>query len=843
MKNLKRVLSFALATAMLVGMMVVGAGAAEFTDGNTIENADAVNTLVALNVINGKDDGSFDPTAVVTRAEMAKMITVALNGGKVPTLPTNAKPVYTDIGGHWAQAYIEYCAGLGIVSGRGDGTFDPNGTVTGTEAAKMMLVAMGYPSDVYGFTGANWAINVGIEANKAELFEGIEDVDTAAGLIRDNTAQLIYNGIMAPTMKKTPNQVVGGDITWVYSPDSSMYVGKFKGETLTGTFEGNDLNTSAKEGEISVAGKCFPAEFDIAYIGEEVDVLFKEGKESLGAGLDRNDVIYGVMLTGKTSVVTATKADINDNYEDDANHTNRKVEINEVEYKVATTADKIYTNYIDDNTAMAMNAYNIENTLAKANGDTIKFILNEDGEIVSAYVVTTTIDYVTAVNATKITLASAGTFKLEDHNVAEGLKKDDVVVITELYDTTNDDSLATIELAEKVSGTVEGYKTGENVVVDGTTYKLYNEAALIDLGFTTDDNTANNFNGKIGETYDLYLVNGFVGAAVQTSESADNYSLVIDVTGSRGSTFDPKKLYVMAADGTKTTLVVDEDCTAADSVVKGDIITYTGEADCADVTKETVVTTGAPFSYKENTKSLNGVTVASNATLFAETTTKNDIADPDAKVKTYTLRDLKNVNNITKYVVEDNKVVAAFADLNTTPNGASTSSEYGIVSANNGVVKIGDDEYTSYTIENDTASYTVYTDEDIIATGDLVKFNVTNDSIVEDDDVDVLTHNGTDIIAAYAKELNEGDNTLVFYTGVNESTKKGTGMKTYALDEDVVIVYVNADDDEAGEEIGINAFDAVEPKKNILVVTEDEGDDLVVTAIFVETSGECGIDE
>ena len=836
MKNLKRVLSFALATAMLVGMMVVGAGAAEFTDGNTIENADAVNTLVALNVINGKDDGSFDPTAVVTRAEMAKMITVALNGGKVPTLPTNAQATYTDIGGHWAQAYIEYCAGLGIVSGRGDGTFDPNGTVTGSEAAKMMLVAMGYPSDVFGFTGAAWAINVGIEANKVDMFDGIEDIDTGAGLTRDNTAQLIYNGILAPTMTKTPTQVVGGDLSWTYRQnEDSIFNSKYAGKVFIGTMKGNDKTIDGlDDGQIRVYGKLdtqadgdrpanFVADFDIANVGEEVKVLFKDGKAGTNNTPDDKDTIYGVFNTGKTEVLNVTVADINDNYGKAG-----KVEIADEEYDVDASAI-IVTDFIGAGTAAT--ATTIE-ALSAAKGDTVKFVLT-DGDITGVYVVTTTIDYVTAVNSTKITLKNGGIFKLEDHNVAEGLKKDDVVVITELYNADNTKSLATIELAEKVSGTVEGFKTGKNVVVDGTTYKLYNEAAMMDLAFDANSNNTNTFSGDIGETYDLYLVKGYVGAAIQTSESADNYSLVLDKTGTLGSNFEPLKLYVMAVDGTKTTLIVDEDSQNTADIAKGDIITYTGSADCAKVTEETTVSVGG-YSYKENTKSLNGVTVATSATLFAEISDKG-LTDNGAKIKTYTLRDLKNVNGIAKYIVKDNKVVVAVVDLTSTPNGASTSSEYGIVSANNGVVKIGDDEYTSYTIENDTASFTVYTDEDIIATGDLVKFNITNDSIVEADDVTVLTDGDV-----YAKELNETDNTLVFYTGV-DSDKKGTGMTTYALDEDVVIIYVNVDDGEAGEEIGINAFDAVEPKKNILVVTDGTGDDLVVVAIFVETSGECDI--
>ena len=128
MRNLKRVLSLALASVMLIGMMVVGASAAnydDFSDKDKIVNKEAVSTLVELGVIAGKDDGTYDPTGIVTRGEMAKMICVVLNGGKDPSLGNVTKYSYTDTVGHWAAPYIEYCAIRGIVAGKGDGTFGP----------------------------------------------------------------------------------------------------------------------------------------------------------------------------------------------------------------------------------------------------------------------------------------------------------------------------------------------------------------------------------------------------------------------------------------------------------------------------------------------------------------------------------------------------------------------------------------------------------------------------------------------------------------------------------------------------------------------------------------------
>ena len=177
MNNLKRVLSLALSSIMLVGMMAVGASAADFSDADKIEHADAVNVLVALSVINGKDDGSFDPEGDVTRAEMAKMIAVAMNGGKDTNTGVKGTPSFTDIKGHWAESYIEYCYDMKIISGRGDGTFDPGANVTGLEATKMVLTALGYDAEAYKLTGASWAVRTDELAKQADpkLYEELGD--------------------------------------------------------------------------------------------------------------------------------------------------------------------------------------------------------------------------------------------------------------------------------------------------------------------------------------------------------------------------------------------------------------------------------------------------------------------------------------------------------------------------------------------------------------------------------------------------------------------------------------------------------------------------------------------
>ncbi len=230
MKNLKRALTLVLACAMIFGMFAINASAAttSFTDNDTIVNSEAVATMTQLNIIKGYEDGSFKPTQVVTRAEMCKMICIALNGGVEPVLGADSLAIFSDTQGHWANPYISYCFSEGIVSGDSGkgGTFRPEATVTGTEAAKMMLVAMGYKSAYAGFTGADWALKVGAAANSKGLFTGLATLNVSTGLTRDNAAQLIYNGIKA--------EMVEYDSTLATDPVTGQLTSSPKLKTLSG---------------------------------------------------------------------------------------------------------------------------------------------------------------------------------------------------------------------------------------------------------------------------------------------------------------------------------------------------------------------------------------------------------------------------------------------------------------------------------------------------------------------------------------------------------------------------------------------------------------------------------
>ncbi len=197
MRNLKKVLSLVLCLAMMLSIMVVGAGAA-FGDQDKIENAEAVDMCVALGIIDGFEDGNYHPEKNITRAQAAKLISVMVNGGKdaVKDVATSSyTDVLTDSSSAWANKYVEFCSVEGIVAGVGGGRFAPAANLTGTQLAKMLLVALGYDAEDEGFLGDAWALNVNTKAAKVGLYAGLEDVDVSVALSRDDAAQMIWNAL------------------------------------------------------------------------------------------------------------------------------------------------------------------------------------------------------------------------------------------------------------------------------------------------------------------------------------------------------------------------------------------------------------------------------------------------------------------------------------------------------------------------------------------------------------------------------------------------------------------------------------------------------------------------
>jgi len=203
MKNLKKILSLSLAVVMLLGMMIMPASAADskmtyadLVDKDDIKNLSEVALLVDLGIIEGKTGGVYDPTGIVDRATMAKVVTTLHFGAADASQFLGTTSDLIDINGNWAEGYILYCYTQNIIAGDGLGKFFPSNQVTVAEAAKMLLVALGYDPIKAGLVGSDWAVNTISLATRAGILSGT-GLQSNAKLDRDTLAKMMYNTLFA----------------------------------------------------------------------------------------------------------------------------------------------------------------------------------------------------------------------------------------------------------------------------------------------------------------------------------------------------------------------------------------------------------------------------------------------------------------------------------------------------------------------------------------------------------------------------------------------------------------------------------------------------------------------
>lgn len=110
----------------------------------------AVKELTLLGVLNGYEDGTFRPENSLTRAEFSAVLVRALGVESVaPSM--KAEQAFADVAPeHWAAGCINLASSLGIISGYGDGQFGPDDRVTGEQAVKMLICAIGYEEQAMG---------------------------------------------------------------------------------------------------------------------------------------------------------------------------------------------------------------------------------------------------------------------------------------------------------------------------------------------------------------------------------------------------------------------------------------------------------------------------------------------------------------------------------------------------------------------------------------------------------------------------------------------------------------------------------------------------------------------
>ncbi|MNK31781.1 S-layer protein sap precursor [compost metagenome] len=110
-----------------------------FKDIGKVTSEQKANILQAVQagILHGDPSGSFRPSDLLTRQEMAVLLTQTL---KLPVQQTASS--FTDVGGQsWSSPYIEAVHRAGLMNGDGNGRFRPKGKITREETAVLLMRA------------------------------------------------------------------------------------------------------------------------------------------------------------------------------------------------------------------------------------------------------------------------------------------------------------------------------------------------------------------------------------------------------------------------------------------------------------------------------------------------------------------------------------------------------------------------------------------------------------------------------------------------------------------------------------------------------------------------------
>ena len=860
---------------MMLSVMVVGAGAA-FSDQSKIKNTEAVDACTALNIIGGYPDGSFKPEGNITRAEVTKMICVALNGGKNPAVSTNTTPTFSDVRNNanaaWAEGYIESCAAQGIVSGVGGGKFAPNGNVTGVQLAKMLLVSLGYKSENEGFTGNAWATNVNMRAAQKGLYKGLEKMDTSAAITRDNAAQMVWNALQAYEVEyKTTlvtdskgqlssqvtvqDKVVGSNndkITLLKDKyDADVNIGTLvsvDGKDLTITMSNSDrAESDTKDTDFTKLGTDYSA-----LLGQKVKVIFKGGKA--------NDVL-GVYATGDNTVYKALMNDV----ELDGS----KVKFDGKSYSVDNTS-KIKTIVVGlDGTTISDKAISYFDSTVNSNSKVGKLSLNEvtfvdtddNGKIDTAIVIEKVAGEVTYTSSDKITLGSttaasySKSYKYADENISKGLAKGDWAVISQnLYKDCKDINKTTV-----VNGTLDGIKTKTNYQqfkVEGTWYNISN---------------ANASDVSNGDTVQAYIVNGVI-VKIKSDDGKGGYPTNIAVVVSKG-TINGDQVRIRYFDGTSKLVTISDNTTVA--LTAGTAYKVSGAdtsmkfENVSSIKYNGYKYVGTGSAVPENDK----VVVSSNDGIKVDDSAAVILYDGNGRSKMLTGKqynalssgkllgsDNNNASNslATAIFTKETKgltraMMVAVKTSSMTVSGSS-SDNYAYVVSNNGQNKDGNASYTIWTTDN---KYVDVIEENAtaMAKGELIGYSsIDSNGVIKDvtriTNIDKVGTSGQGQTAVTTSTSFADDGTIYYGSNRSDDTKFITvANKKLKVTADTAVLFVDSAADEDNQ-IGVNytygttamakaeEYAANNYSYNVMfMVDETKADDVNLKVLVVDTTG------
>jgi hypothetical protein len=872
---MKKILSLVLVIALVLGSFSFAfATVATPSDVVDTDYETEVETLMALGVVNGYEDGTYKPAKVVTRAELAKLIIVELGYEDLAGGTAN----FSDTSGHWAEGYIALASGLGLVNGYPDGTFKPDNTVSFDEAITMVLRGLGYNDEC--LTGT-WPTNYKIKALNIDL---LDDVDvTAAGADRGNIAIMLYNmlflayGEVDEDGLWQENDDDDGDAKLVIDKIGDLVeLYQFTYEDVYDDDDALETVTDLEPYLYHVVDYYENADGDVAYIDavytEEIDL------DSIEAWEDE-DTFYG-------------EDDDDDEYNVDLD------EIEDAMYNYASIDPEdlnSYDDYSSDGSALisgaAVTVIYADDEDLDDDDVTIDYDGNDDGNYDSYYdgedyedeeavaLIVTKVTYTVLVDEVDddVIEASEGDdidlpldddedfdesrlVVMGDVDDIDDIEEDDVIEVYEPYafDAEDEDEGGDLVLyvtRDSVTGDVDEYDGSDSVVIDG-----------VELDYCDDYDSEVIGDSDLGDEYTAYLnADGDIAflVLVEATATAEDFAVVADYADGTTDedwddieTDDAPQIKLLTADGD----IVIYDVTTDDfdydgldddpvelgdlelswdgdavgdidisGISEGDLVIYSldsdGDIDEILVAKYNSDDFDEDFDYDTAGGDDYDEPVLNSGYMVEDATIVFDITDEDEDEWDVIDMDqisLDDDDSVVAYVCEagDNDVLV----MTVTYNDTTSDDVYAVITDNTTAINDDDDVVQKLVGFFDGEEDIVYTDDDDVYDDEYNEYALM--AVTFDDDViDSTTVEAVD----YAGDVDDVDDDFI-----NIDADYGDDGY-YEVDEEVIVYEFTFDDDGYVDEITLADMSDIGTDDYVKMWdtdNDDDGDDDEIDVIF-----------
>lgn len=267
---MKKVFSKIMAIMCIVAMTLTCLSGVVFADSN-----DIMFDLKSLGIVNGIDiENRLDSN--ITRGEFAQLV-VNMMGQQEVAVSLSMDAYFTDTNNSPYAGAINLLHKQGIVSGVGDGTFQPERNVRYTEACKMLVTALGYnvivsdnSLDAYTYTAGSIGVTDGV--NSGNEYITIRDMLVMVDNCLDigKMVPMYYNNNIAPSYEIDNDNTFRIDLTKANPEGYVKMRGVVTADVSSYLYE---FNQALRDTQLEIEGQVF--DFNgvapLGYVGVEVD--------------------------------------------------------------------------------------------------------------------------------------------------------------------------------------------------------------------------------------------------------------------------------------------------------------------------------------------------------------------------------------------------------------------------------------------------------------------------------------------------------------------------------------------------------------------------------------------